>query len=75
MFVSQPVNGLIYVARRRERGGKLLIWTAVPVARSRRFRPAEIAEVTGLSLRTVRTIVGGPRGAHGSHASHGLRHR
>jgi len=31
MFVSQPVNGLIYVARRRERGGKLLIWTAVPV--------------------------------------------
>jgi len=32
MFVSQPVNGLIYVARRRKRGGKLLIWTAVPVA-------------------------------------------
>ena len=32
MFVSQPVNGLIYVARRRQRGGKLLIWTAVPVA-------------------------------------------
>ena len=32
MFVSEPVNGLIYVARRRQRGGKLLIWTAVPVA-------------------------------------------
>ena len=31
MFVSQPVDGVIYVARRRERGGKLLIWTAVPV--------------------------------------------
>ena len=32
MFVSEPVNGLIYVARRRQRGGKFLIWTAVPVA-------------------------------------------
>ena len=24
-FVSPPINGLIYVARRRQRGGKLLI--------------------------------------------------
>jgi hypothetical protein len=31
MFASEPVNGLIYVACRRERGGRLLISTAVPV--------------------------------------------
>ena len=24
MFVSQPMDGVIYVARRRERGGRLL---------------------------------------------------
>jgi len=32
VFVSPPVNGAIYVARPRERGGKLLIWTRVPIA-------------------------------------------
>jgi hypothetical protein len=32
MFVSEPIDGVVYVAQRRLRGGKLLIWTAVPVA-------------------------------------------
>ena len=32
MFVSQPIDGAVYIAQRRQRGGKLLIWTRVPVA-------------------------------------------
>jgi hypothetical protein len=32
MFVSHPIDGAIYVARHRQRGGKILIWTRVPVA-------------------------------------------
>jgi len=32
MFVSELVDGVVYVAQRRLRGGRLLIWTAVPVA-------------------------------------------
>jgi hypothetical protein len=35
MFVSQPVDGVIYFARHRTRGGTLLIWTRVPVAPGR----------------------------------------
>jgi hypothetical protein len=30
--VSHPIDGTIYVARHRQRGGKILIWTRVPVA-------------------------------------------
>ena len=32
MFVSHPIDGATYVARHRQRGGKILIWTRVPVA-------------------------------------------
>jgi hypothetical protein len=32
MYVSDPIDGVIYVARHRRRGGKVLIWTRVPIA-------------------------------------------
>jgi len=32
MFVSDQINGAIYVARHRRRGDKILIWTIVPIA-------------------------------------------
>jgi hypothetical protein len=30
--VCHAIDGAIYVARHRQRGGKILIWTRVPVA-------------------------------------------
>jgi hypothetical protein len=30
--MSDPIDGAVYVARHRTRGGKMLIWTRVPVA-------------------------------------------
>jgi hypothetical protein len=31
VFVSEPIDGAVYVAQHRPRGGKVLIWTAVPI--------------------------------------------
>jgi hypothetical protein len=60
MFVSQPVNGLIYVARRRERGGKLLIWTAVPVEPGPEVR-LEATEVPRVIRRRAVKVFHGDR--------------
>jgi hypothetical protein len=34
VFVSEPIDGAVSVAQHRTRGGKVLIWTAVPPDRA-----------------------------------------
>ena len=49
MFMSQPVDGVTYVAQPRTRGGKLVIWTRVPVAAGPEVR---VAATDGLATLT-----------------------
>jgi len=60
MFVSDPVDGAIYVARHRTRGGKLLIRTSVPIEPGPEVR-VEPAEVPRIIRRRAIKIFHGDR--------------
>jgi hypothetical protein len=68
MFVSDPVGGAVYLAHHRTRGGRVLIWTRVPVAPGPEVR-GEATEVPRVVRRRAIKMFHGdlvrrePRGA------------
>jgi hypothetical protein len=51
VFVSRPVDGVIYVARRSLKGSAKFLWSAIEVASDQNDRRVDVEEQVNISQR------------------------